>query len=229
MELKNTKASWDLGDDEQGDCCSSIPYPAHKGNTFLPDEEKVALIAEHFEKIMEILGLDLEDDSLKKTPQRVAKMYVKEVFKGLKTENFPEITCIENKFSHKGSDMIFTGNVHLSSFCEHHFVPMIGKAYLAYYPKDKLIGLSKINRLMHYFASRPQVQERLTAQIFEAMQNILDTEDVALAIRLKHFCVAARGVRDGSSLTSTFSFGGRFDKDPHLRRDFMKQISMPGL
>ncbi|MCH1430895.1 MAG: GTP cyclohydrolase I FolE [Chlamydiales bacterium] len=226
MQLKDDKIAWDIDSFESLEEICSIPHPSQKEGSCLSDEEKISHISGHFKKIMEILGLDLEDDSLKKTPQRVAKMFVKEVFSGLQAENFPDITCIENKFHHQGSDMIFTGDIQLNSFCEHHFVPMVGKAYLAYYPKKKLIGLSKINRVIRYFASRPQVQERLTAQVFESMKTILDTQDVAVAIRLKHFCVSARGVKDESSITSTFSFGGKFEKDSIAREGFMRQVSM---
>ena len=176
----------------------------------LSDEEKMEVIKEHFGKIMETLGLDLTDDSLSNTPQRVAKMFVKEVFSGLDERNFPAITTFDNNYGY--SEMLVEKNINLHSFCEHHFLPIIGKAHVAYFPGKKVVGLSKLNRLVEYYAKRPQVQERLTMQIAQGMQEVLGTEDVAVYIEADHQCVAARGVEDTESSTVTSYYGGRFKR-----------------
>ena len=172
------------------------------------DEDKMKLIAVHFKEIMQILGLDLNDDSLKRTPQRIAKMYVKEVFSGLNPGNKPKITLFENKY--KYNEMLIVKNISLYSYCEHHFVPIIGKVHVAYISTGKVIGLSKINRLVQYYASRPQVQERLTNQIAEGLKEALNTPDVAVVIDATHLCVASRGIKDTASNTITTHFGGDF-------------------
>lgn len=207
---------------------SLVPYPKSIQGiaSQLTEEEKISGIANHFAKIMELLGLDLNDESLQKTPKRVAKMFVKEVFSGLNPSTFPEVNCMENKYAVPGNGMIFTGDIQLCSFCEHHFVPMVGKAYVAYYPKDKIIGLSKVNRIVLFYARRPQIQERLTAQVAETLQKVLHTHDVAVGIKLKHFCVLARGIRDHTSWTSTYAFHGKFEKDPYARREFLKNMTL---
>jgi GTP cyclohydrolase IA len=175
---------------------------------FQNDDEKIKIIAGHFKEIMQTLGLDLKDDSLKETPERVAKMYVKEIFSGLNPNNKPEITTFENKYQY--NKMLIEKNISLYSYCEHHFVPIIGKVHVAYISKGKVIGLSKINRLVQYYSKRPQVQERLTVQIAEAMKKATGTEDVAVLIDAVHLCVASRGVKDTNSSTITSHYSGKF-------------------
>jgi GTP cyclohydrolase IA len=175
----------------------------------LSEREKINAIAYHFGKIMETLGLDLDDDSLQDTPSRVAKMYVKEIFAGLDPKAFPAISLFENKYQY--TEMLIEKDIQVYSCCEHHFIPFVGKAHVAYFPGEKVIGLSKLNRIVKYFARRPQVQERLTMDIANCLKEILETEDVAVVIEAKHFCVAARGVEDSCSSTSTSHFGGKFN------------------
>jgi len=175
---------------------------------FLNDEEKIKLISGHYKEIMKILGLDLSDDSLKDTPQRVAKMYVNEIFSGLNPKNKPEITLFENKYHY--NEMLVEKNISLNSYCEHHFVPIVGKAHVAYISSGKIIGLSKINRLVNYYAKRPQVQERLTIQIAEGLKKVLDTKDVAVMIDATHFCLSSRGIKDVASSTITTNYSGKF-------------------
>ncbi len=182
-------------------------------------------IAYHFSKIMEALGLDLSDPSLKKTPQRVAKMYVKEVFSGLKQENFPSISTFPNKATPEDTQIVLVKDITIHSFCEHHFVPMHGHAHIAYIPKDKLIGLSKLNRIAQFYSKRPQLQERLTKQIADSLSEIMETEDVAVYIEAKHFCVCARGSQDQNSKTVTHSLQGSFKKDTLRRQEFFQMIS----
>ncbi|HMU24314.1 MAG TPA: GTP cyclohydrolase I FolE [Ferruginibacter sp.] len=175
----------------------------------LTDNEKISIIAGHFEKIMQTLGLDLNDDSLKGTPNRVAKLYVKELFSGLNPDNKPQISLFENKYGYK--KMLVEKDITLFSSCEHHFVPIIGKAHVAYIPHKQVIGLSKINRLVQYYAKRPQVQERLTIQISDALKGILQHDDVAVLIEADHLCVASRGIKDTKSQTVTACYSGRFE------------------
>lgn len=182
-------------------------------------QKRIDVIEEHFAEIMKTLGLDLTDDSLVDTPKRVAKMYVSEIFYGLDYDTFPKVTCVENKF--KTDEMVVEKNVNVMSSCEHHFITIDGLATVGYIPKDKVIGLSKINRIVEYFAKRPQVQERLTSQIYHALQFLLGTDDVAVVIDAKHFCVAARGVEDTGSSTVTSKLGGAFKDDPSTRAEFM--------
>lgn len=172
------------------------------------DEEKKYLIAKHFGEIMDILGLDREDDSLKGTPDRVAKMYVEEIFSGLNPKNKPKVALFDNKYQY--NQMLVEKNITLFSNCEHHFVPIMGVAHVAYISSGKVIGLSKLNRIVQYYAKRPQVQERLTQQIGHELQEILDTQDVAVIIDAKHLCVSSRGVEDNSSSTVTTFYGGKF-------------------
>ncbi|HEX5169598.1 MAG TPA: GTP cyclohydrolase I FolE [Cyclobacteriaceae bacterium] len=174
----------------------------------LSESDKINTIAFHFRKIMEVLGLDLEDDSLRDTPSRVAKMYVREIFSGLEPNNFPGISVFDNTYGYK--EMLIERDIQVYSYCEHHFVPIVGKAHVAYFPSNKVIGLSKLNRVVKYFSRRPQVQERLTMDIANAMKEILQTEDIAVVIEAKHFCVAARGIEDPKSTTVTTHFGGQF-------------------
>src|SRR6185312_766532 len=172
------------------------------------DNEKMEVIENHFRGIMKALGLDLNDDSLKGTPQRVAKMFVKEIFSGLNEENRPEVTLFENKYQY--NKMLVEKGITLFSYCEHHFVPIIGKVHVAYISKGKVIGLSKINRLVQYYSRRPQVQERLTNQIADGLKKAIGTEDVAVVIDAVHLCVASRGIRDTNSSTITAHYSGKF-------------------
>jgi len=180
-----------------------------KPNAFeMSDEEKKYRIAGHFAEIMDILGLDLKDDSLKGTPQRVAKMYVEEIFSGLNPKNKPKAALFDNKYRY--NQMLVEKNITLFSNCEHHFVPIMGVAHVAYISSGKVIGLSKLNRIVQYYAKRPQVQERLTNQIAHELMEILNTSDVAVIIDARHLCVSSRGVEDNSSSTVTTFYGGRF-------------------
>ena len=187
----------------------------------LSDERKIALIQAQMTKVMNTLGLDLEDDSLKDTPKRIAKMYVKELFSGLKPEKFPKITTIENKM--KCDEMVSVSGIRVLSVCEHHFVTIDGYATVAYIPKDKVIGLSKINRIVDYFAKRPQVQERLVKQIADCLVAVLETEDVAVHLVAKHYCVISRGVRDMESQTTTTDLRGKFRKN-EVRSEFLAGV-----
>lgn len=182
-------------------------------------KEKIDHIEAHFTHIMRILGLDLTDDSLIETPKRVAKMYVNEIFWGLDYEAFPKCTTVDNKM--KYNEMVVERNISVQSNCEHHFVVIDGLATVAYVPKDKVLGLSKINRIVEYFSKRPQIQERLTEQIFHALQFILETEDVAVMIDAQHYCVKSRGVEDTGSSTITSRLGGGFKTDSAARQEFL--------
>lgn len=176
----------------------------------LSDDEKIERIQEYFRGIMETLGLDMEDDSLKGTPRRVAKMYVKEMFWGLNPSSKPEVSHFKNKFRY--NEMLIEKDIHFYTNCEHHFVPFFGNAHIAYIPNGKVIGLSKLNRIVEYFAKRPQVQERMTMQIANELKKILNTENVAVIINAKHLCVASRGIKDNSSHTTTSEFCGLFEE-----------------
>jgi GTP cyclohydrolase I len=198
-----------------------IETPLRKDAFERSDAEKIERIAEHFESIMETLGLDLNDDSLKGTPHRVAKMYVEEIFRGLKPDNKPDIKVFDNKY--KYGEMLIEKNITLYSACEHHFLPMIGKAHVGYISNGKVVGLSKINRIVNYYSQRPQVQERLTLQILEEMKNSLKTEDVAVVIESNHLCVCARGVNDYNSTTVTSEYSGRF-KEQDTRKEFLDHL-----
>ena len=180
--------------------------------------KKIEMIEGYFRNIMHTLGLDLSDDSLIETPKRVAKMYVNEIFWGLDFEAFPKCTTVDNKM--KYDEMVVERNINVQSNCEHHFVVIDGLATVAYVPKQKVLGLSKINRIVEYFSKRPQIQERLTEQIFHALQFILETEDVAVMIDAQHFCVKSRGVEDAGSSTITSKLGGGFKSDPAARAEF---------
>ncbi len=186
----------------------------------LSDEQKRAQIQQHMTQIMEVLGLDLDDDSLCDTPKRISKMYVDEIFSGLDYRKFPKITQIENKMSIE--QPVQVTDISLTSTCEHHFVTIDGTASVAYIPKQTVIGLSKINRLVSFFAQRPQVQERLTQQVMVALQALTGTQDVAVSINATHYCVKARGIRDSNSYTKTSSLGGVFLSDPAMRREFFE-------
>lgn len=191
----------------------------------LTNEQKITIIADKFKDIMEVLGLDLTDDSLARTPLRIAKMYVEEVFSGLNLNNFPPISFFKETLHHEHKSNIVLVKVGLTSFCEHHFVPMTGTAFVAYIPKGKIIGLSKIPRIVRFFAKRPQVQERLTAQIADCMAILLGIEDVAVSIGAKHHCVVARGVEDENSYTITNVLRGQFNTNENIRREFFEGIN----
>ena len=188
----------------------------------LDEDEKISKIAYHFSEIMETLGLDLSDDSLNGTPERVAKMYVKEIFSGLHPENKPDISLFDNKYGYH--EMLVEKDITLYSNCEHHFVPIIGKVHVAYIPHDKVIGLSKINRIVQYYAHRPQVQERLNIQIMEGLKEILNHNDVAVVIEADHLCVASRGIKDTESMTTTASFSGQFENE-NIKGEFLTYIN----
>ncbi|MCA8831408.1 GTP cyclohydrolase I FolE [Hymenobacter pini] len=188
----------------------------------LSDDEKITAIAGHFQEIMHLLGLDLTDDSLSGTPRRVAKMYVQEWFKGLDPRHRPEVRLFENRYHYQ--NMLVERDITVFSCCEHHFVPIIGKAHVAYLPGTHVVGLSKLNRVVQYFARRPQVQERLTRQIAEELKTTLGTEDVAVLIEADHLCVMSRGVNDTNSSTITAEYGGAFGQDEALRREFLRLI-----
>lgn len=186
------------------------------------DDEKIKNIELYFGKIMTELGLDLTDDSLSGTPYRVAKMYVKELFYGLDPKNKPKLSIFENKYGYK--KMLVEQNITIDSACEHHFLPITGHAHIAYIPKDKVIGLSKINRLVDYYAHRPQVQERLSLQILKNLQSVLNTDDVIVMICAKHLCVSSRGIKDKDSYTTTLEYGGSFT-DKLNRDEFINIIN----
>lgn len=207
-----------IGDDH---ISTSMETPLRADAFEMSDEAKMAKIAVHFKKIMETLGLDLTDDSLKGTPGRVAKMYVQEVFSGLNPKNKPKIALFENKYQY--NEMLVEKNITVQSFCEHHFVPIVGVAHVAYRSNGNVIGLSKINRIVQYYAKRPQVQERLTVQIAEELQRVLKTDDVAVIIDARHMCVSLRGVEDHSSSTVTSAYHGVF-KNQEVRNEFFKYL-----
>ena len=227
LNTQQTKQSIDLGlaDDMGDDHIGSnfFDTPISEDAFRVSDEQKIDKIEGHFREIMLTLGLDLTDDSLKNTPARVAKMYVNEVFSGLNPKNKPAITLFENKYDY--NQMLVEKNISLYSYCEHHFVPIIGKAHVAYISSGKVIGLSKLNRIVQYFAKRPQVQERLSTQIGNELKQILNTEDVAVMIDAKHLCVSSRGVQDIASSTITTFFGGKFKEDS-TRAEFLKYLEV---
>ena len=210
----------DMGDEHVS---TSVDTPLRADAFDLSDEEKIEKIALHFGEIMDILGLDRKDDSLSGTPRRVAKMYVKEIFSGLNPTNFPDIKLFENKYQY--NQMLVEKNILFYSNCEHHFVPIIGKAHVAYISSGKVIGLSKINRVVQHFAKRPQVQERLTMQITDALKKVLETEDVAVVIDATHLCVSSRGVKDVNSSTVTSHFSGQFAQE-QTKNEFLKYLEL---
>lgn len=204
---------------------TNFPSPTSPSAIKVEAETKIAHIAHHFREIMIALGLDIEDESLARTPYRVAKMYVNEIFSGLEPSNFPEIRFVEDHYEHEGkSNMVFL-KVNFNSFCEHHFVPMMGTAYVAYMPNKKLIGLSKIPRIVRYFAHRPQLQERLSAQIADCLSILLGTESVAVSLVAQHYCMIARGIEDTTSHALTNVFRGEFDSNDNLRKEFLEAIN----
>jgi GTP cyclohydrolase I len=209
---------------EMGDAhfASSLKTPIRSDAFLMSDSEKIDLIADNFRQIMETLGLDLTDDSLAGTPYRVAKMYVEEIFSGLNPENKPKVALFENKYQY--NQMLVEKNITLQSMCEHHFVPIIGVAHVAYISSGKVIGLSKINRIVRYFAKRPQVQERLTIEIADYLCEVLQTDNVAVVIDAKHYCVSMRGVEDTSSSTLTAEYRGKFSEES-VRKEFLQYIT----
>lgn len=228
MKLKETLLSTaeadlhgngDLGNDH---FATSSETPLRPDAFEMDDELKIELIAKHFKEIMQVLGLDLTDDSLKGTPQRVARMYVKEAFSGLNPENKPKATLFENKFNYK--EMVVEKEITFYSHCEHHFVPIYGKVHVAYFSSGKVIGLSKINRIVQYYAKRPQVQERMTIQIAEELQRVLKTQDVGVVVDANHLCVSSRGVADTNSKTGTAHFSGKF-KNKNVKKEFLNYIN----
>lgn len=209
-----------MGDNHVG---TSIETPMRTDAFDLSDEQKMAVVEDKFRDIMETMGLDLTDDSLRGTPHRVAKMFIKEIFYGLNPDNKPRISVFENKF--KYNEMLVEKNINLNSTCEHHFLPIVGKAHVAYISNGEVIGLSKINRIVDYFARRPQVQERLTVQIANELKHILKTDDVAIVIDAKHMCVSSRGIQDESSSTVTAEYSGKF-KNNAVRDEFLKYLEL---
>ncbi|MBA3680078.1 MAG: GTP cyclohydrolase I FolE [Bacteroidetes bacterium] len=205
---------------------SSIETPMVENAFVLSDEEKIEKIQIHFKAIMETLGLDLNDDSLNGTPHRVAKMYVKEIFNGLDPANKPAIKLFENKYQY--NQMLVEKDITFYSNCEHHFVPFFGKAHLAYISNGNVIGLSKLNRIVQYFAKRPQVQERLTMQIANELKEALNTEDVVVVIEAKHLCVSSRGIKDESSSTVTSFYGGKF-KEEQAKNEFLNYLNLKNI
>ncbi len=214
-------SNWEeMGDSHVG---SSKETPLRDDAFAMDDQLKIELIAKHFKEIMHVLGLDLADESLKGTPLRVAKMFINEHFKGLDPKNKPHPTLFENNYDY--SEMLVERDIEFYSTCEHHFVPIFGKAHVAYISSGQVIGLSKLNRIVDYFSKRPQVQERLTIQIAEELKSILKTEDVAVVMDAKHLCVASRGIKDTSSSTVTASYHGKF-KESETRSEFLKYVGM---
>jgi GTP cyclohydrolase IA len=211
LEKLNGFSIEEIGDDHLH---TGLKTPMKKDAFKISDEEKKQKIEVLFSKIMDVIGLDLTDDSLKGTPKRVAKMYIDEIFSGINPKNKPKVALFENKY--KYNQMLVEKNITFYSNCEHHFVPIIGKAHIAYISSGRVIGLSKINRIVQYFAKRPQVQERLTNQIAEELKIILNTEDIAVIIDAKHLCVSSRGIKDDTSTTVTSYFGGKFNKQEKI-------------
>ena len=223
MSLQKTKCDAELGYKiEEYLREKGVNTPTVLDSLLKKDEFKIKRIEKHFDAIMTTLGLDLGDDSLMDTPKRVAKMYVNEIFWGLKPENFPKCTVIENKMGY--DEMVIEKDITMMSNCEHHFVTIDGKAHVAYIPKGKVLGLSKLNRIVEYFSRRPQVQERIAEQVYHALVYILGTEDVAVVIEGVHYCVKSRGVEDHSSSTLTAKLGGCFRSEPDCRAEFMSLI-----
>jgi GTP cyclohydrolase I len=221
--MENSKQLQTIDVDELGDDhhFTSIETPLHPDAFQIDDELKIELIEKNFKEIMHILGLDLNDESLKDTPRRVAKMYVKEVFSGLNPDNKPRVAAFTNNFKFK--EMLVEKDITIFSYCEHHFVPIYGRAHIAYFPNGHVIGLSKLNRIAQYYAKRPQVQERLTIQIANELKEALGTEDVAVIVDANHMCVASRGVNDVNSSTITSSYNGKFLNEA-VKTELLKHI-----
>ena len=208
-----------IGDEHVG---TSINTPLRDDAFDMSDGAKIEAIESKFRDIMEIMGLDLTDDSLSGTPHRVAKMYVQEIFAGLNPANHPDVKTFDNVYGY--DHMLVERNITLNSTCEHHFLPIVGVAHVAYIPEDKVVGLSKLNRIVDHYAKRPQVQERLSRQVLKALQEILGTQNVAVVMDAKHLCVSSRGIQDEGSSTVTASYGGLFDTAPDVRAEFLQHI-----
>jgi GTP cyclohydrolase I len=222
MGIDIARASYEeLGEEH---LASSVETPLREDAFEMDDDLKVELIEKHFKEIMNILGLDLTDDSLRGTPHRVAKMYVKEVFAGLNPKNKPVAKLFENKFQY--NQMLVEKDITFFSHCEHHFVPIYGRAHVAYISNGNVIGLSKINRIVQYYSKRPQVQERLTMQIGNDLKEALGTDDVAVIMDAYHMCVSSRGINDTNSSTVTSFYSGKFETDEQTRNEFLKYISL---
>lgn len=219
-------AVWDIAECGDQHWTNAAGTPLRADAALLSDAEKIDRISGLFREIMDTLGLDLTDDSLKGTPKRVARMYVEEIFRGLNPEQKPDMTLFENKYRY--NQMLVEKNITVHSNCEHHFVPISGFAHVGYISSGKVIGLSKLNRLVDYYARRPQVQERLTVQIGKELQQVLETEDVAVMIDAKHFCVSSRGIKDNSSSTVTAFWGGRFAEE-RCKNEFLSYMQLPAV
>jgi len=219
IELSGLSAE-EIGDEHM---FTSIETPMKADAFEMSEEEKMKKIEANFRQIMETLGLDLNDDSLKGTPERVAKMYVKEIFSGLDPANKPKIALFKNRYQY--NQMLVEKDITFYSNCEHHFVPIFGKAHVAYISNGKVIGLSKLNRIVQYFAKRPQVQERFTMQIAKELQDVLHTQDVAVLIDAKHLCVSSRGVQDNNSATVTSFYGGKFAEQA-VKEEFLRYLAL---
>ena len=218
LKDSNLETIQEVGDNHVG---TSLDTPMKENAHAISDKEKMEKIAANFAEIMDTLGLDLSDDSLSGTPMRVAKMYVEEVFAGLNPKSKPAVKLFENKYNYK--EMLVEKDIKVHSFCEHHFVPIIGVAHVAYINSGKVVGLSKLNRVVDYFSKRPQVQERLTVQIASELKKALGTDDVAVLIDAKHMCVSLRGVEDVSSSTITASYTGAFQNE-ETKKEFLQYV-----
>lgn len=219
METVIEKELYDiLGDNHQ---MTSAETPMRKDAFLKSDEEKMKVIETHFYEIMHEMGMDMTDDSLKGTPHRVAKMFIKEIFSGLNPSAKPKISVFENSYHY--DKMLVEANISFNSTCEHHFLPIIGKAHIGYISSGKVIGLSKLNRIVDYYSRRPQVQERLIMQIFNELKSVLETENVIVVMEAKHLCVSSRGIKDESSFTSTIQYGGVFNEKEN-RNDFFNLL-----
>ena len=218
----NQEMDWidDFGDNH---VLTSYETPMREDAFVMTDDEKMAKIEHHFRQIMETLGLDLTDDSLRGTPRRVAKMYIQEIFSGLNPANKPKSVLFENKYNY--NQMLVEKDITFYSNCEHHFVPIFGRAHVAYIASGKVIGLSKLNRIVKYFSKRPQVQERLTVQIAKELTQLLGTDDVAVVIDARHLCVSSRGIEDVTSSTVTAHYGGKFEEDA-TKQEFLKYLQL---
>ena len=207
-----------LGDNHIG---TSVETPLRPDAFDKSDDQKIEEISFHFKKIMEVLGLDLTDDSLSGTPHRVGKMYVKEIFSGLDPKNKPKMSIFDNKYEY--NKMLVESDITFNSSCEHHFLPIVGKAHIGYVSSGKVIGISKLNRIVQYYGRRPQVQERMTMQIYNELKKALQTEDIIVVVEAEHLCVSSRGVNDKSSKTTTLEYGGQFN-DITIQNNFFKMV-----
>jgi GTP cyclohydrolase I len=220
MSLLLEKDIYDLiGDNHQ---MTSAETPMREDAFVKSEEQKMEAIEKHFHFIMEEMGLDMTDDSLKGTPHRVAKMFIQEIFSGLDPKNKPKISVFDNSYNY--DKMLVEANISFNSTCEHHFLPIVGKAHIGYVSSGKVIGLSKLNRIVDYYSRRPQVQERLIMQIFNELKTVLETDNVIVVMEAKHLCVSSRGIKDESSFTSTIQYGGIFDEKEN-RNDFFNLIN----